>query len=128
MNGPLTHLQYIPEQHTDFIFSVVGEEFGFVGCLILIGLYLLLLSRMLAIIEKTYNDKFGSLLGVGIFTIFAFQITTNLLMVMGLFPVVGLPLPLLSYGGSSFTLFICCLGIMQSLALHQYNVKYLEKQ
>jgi len=126
LKGPLTHLHYIPEQHTDFIFSVIGEEAGFLGSFLVVILFCLLLFRILQSIERSYVDDFGNLLSVGIFGLFIFQIATNIFMALGLFPVVGIPLPLMSYGGSSTLLFWFMLGIIQSINLNSYKEKYQE--
>lgn len=122
--GPLTHLLYIPEQHTDFIFSVIGEEAGFLGAALVVILFLFLLFRMIYSIERAYADDFGNLIAVGIFGLFLFQITTNIFMAIGLFPVVGIPLPFMSYGGSSTVLFWFLLGLLQSINLNCYKEKY----
>ena len=98
-NGTQTNLAFLPEGHTDFIFSVLGEQFGFVGCLAVLVLYVLFLWRASSAC-KLYADPFITLVTMGACTIFLFHITVNIAMTVGLMPVTGLPLPFLSYGGS----------------------------
>jgi len=100
MSGTQNQLNFLPERHTDFIFSVIGEEWGFLGAILLLWLFLLLINRLLKIAEMT-NDQRGRLLVVGVAALLWFQVFTNIAMVIGIMPVVGLPLPLISYGGSS---------------------------
>lgn len=100
MSGTQNQLNFLPERHTDFIFSVVGEEWGFAGSLLVILLFCLLITRILSVAERT-NDFYGKLLVVGIAAMLSFQVIVNIAMTAGLMPVVGLPLPLISYGGSS---------------------------
>lgn len=109
--GTQTQLHFTPEGHTDFIFTVLAEEWGFVGCLVLLGLYLFLLSRCVAVAASA-RDKFGAILCVGIIAMLASQIMINMAMVMGMFPVVGIPLPLLSYGGTSIVTVSAALGLL----------------
>ena len=97
--GSQTNLAFLPEEHTDFIFSVLGEQFGFVGCLFILVLYTLFLWRASSTC-KQFADPFITLLTMGACTIFLFHIIVNIAMTVGLMPVTGLPLPFLSYGGS----------------------------
>lgn len=108
LQGTQTQLNFLPEQHTDFIFSVLGEEWGVIGSFLVIGLYFLIIYRGI-IIAKNANNRFGSLLAIGISTMLFCQVFVNIGMVTGILPVVGVPLPFLSYGGSS--LITICLGI-----------------
>lgn len=118
LSGTQNYLNFLPERHTDFIFSVVGEEWGFVGSLILLTLYFLLIRRMLHILDMTEN-VYGRLLIAGIATMICFQVVVNIGMTIGLFPVVGITLPLISYGGSSLlTTFV---GIAIVLSVHQWR-------
>ena len=94
LQGTQNHLDFLPEQHTDFIFSVFAEEWGFVGASALLGLYLMLLLRMVVIAART-RDRFGVLLTLAIGTIFFWQVTVNVGMTTGVLPVVGIPLPAL---------------------------------
>ncbi len=98
-NGTQTNLAFLPEEHTDFIFSVLGEQFGFVGCAVVLVLYALFLWRATSICKLT-SDSFVTLMVMGASTIFLFHILVNIAMTIGLMPVTGLPLPFLSYGGS----------------------------
>jgi rod shape determining protein RodA len=100
LSGTQNQLNFLPERHTDFIFSVIGEEWGFIGCVILLGLFLALIRRLLRIADFT-NDYAGKLLVAGAVTIIWMQVFVNIAMTIGLMPVVGLPLPLVSYGGSN---------------------------
>lgn len=100
LNGRLTKGSYVPAQHTDFVYSVAGEEFGFIGAAFVVILFLILLWRAVYIARYS-NDRFASLLSVGIFSFFAFHIFVNIGMTIGLMPITGVPLPFLSYGGSA---------------------------
>ena len=112
--GTQNQLSFLPERHSDFIFSVIGEEWGFFGCLLVVVMFGILLSRMLTIALQT-SDPQGRLLAVGIFSWIGFQAVVNMGMVMGLLPVVGVPLPLISYGGSSMVIVWMALGLLQSI-------------
>lgn len=98
-NGTQTNLAFLPEEHTDFIFSVLGEQFGFAGCAFVLVLYALFLWRASSICKLT-SDSFVTLMVMGASTVFLFHILVNIAMTIGLMPVTGLPLPFLSYGGS----------------------------
>ncbi len=113
--GTQSQLNFLPEHHTDFIFSVFGEEHGFVGCMIIFGLYLAFLLNALSIAYQS-NDKFGLLLAMGITFTFFWQIFINLGMVMGILPIVGVPLPFLSYGGSSLVASLLSVAILTNIA------------
>ncbi len=113
--GTQTQLDFIPEQHTDFIFSAVGEEFGFMGSLLLLGTFWLICMRLIWI-ACTANDNFGSLMAIGILAIVAFQTVINLSMTIGLAPITGIPLPWMSYGRSSLLSGFISLGLVESVA------------
>ena len=98
--GTQVQLNFLPARHTDFIFSVFTEEWGFIGGMTLIGMYLLLIARCLQYVGKA-KERSGTILMVGVTSIFATQIAINIGMVLGLFPIVGMPLPFMSYGGSA---------------------------
>ena len=98
--GRLTKGNYVPAQHTDFVFSIAGEEFGFIGAVFLISMFALILLRIIYI-AKNSNNKFASLIAVGIFSFFAFHIFINVGMTLGIMPITGVPLPFLSYGGTA---------------------------
>ncbi len=118
--GTQTQLHFIPEQHTDFIFSAFGEEFGLVGSIVLLALYLVIVYKGVSI-ARTARDSFGSLLAIGIVSYFLFHVFINIGMVSGLVPVVGIPLPFVSYGGSSLILSAIALAMLQ--AIHRRSRK-----
>ena len=113
-NGSQTNLSFLPEEHTDFIFSVLGEQFGFVGCAAILVLFTLFLWRASSIC-KTNDDPFVTLVTMGACTIFLFHITVNIAMTIGLMPVTGLPLPFLSYGGSFALVCMFLVGLLMCL-------------
>jgi rod shape determining protein RodA len=115
MQGTQTQLSFIPEHHTDFIFSVVGEEWGFVGCAVVLGLYYLLIQKTFDIARKA-RDREGSLLALGIASMFAVQIVINVGMTVGLLPVTGLTLPFISYGGSSLVFSYAAVGMLLNIS------------
>ena len=100
LNGTQTKLKYVPEQDTDFIFCTVGEEEGFLGCAIVLGLFLMLILRLIRLAERQ-PFRFGRVYGYCVLSIFLFHLFINVGMVLGLTPVIGIPLPFFSYGGSS---------------------------
>lgn len=106
---------FLPEAHTDSIFAIIGEELGFVGALILIGVYVFFLYKLYTMYMQT-SDKFAALLLGGIFAFFGFQITTNLLGMTGLMPLTGVPLPFISYGGSHILTSYMLMGIVINIA------------
>ncbi len=112
-----SRLNFLPERHTDFIFSVIGEEWGFIGCLAVMGLYVWLILAALLIARRA-KDTFGEVVSVGIATLFATHVVLNIGMAVGLLPVIGLPLPLISYGGSAMMTSLLALGILHSISAH----------
>lgn len=108
-------LNYLPENHTDFVFSIFNEEHGFIGSLILISLYLILFFRFIWLAQAVPR-VFDSIVAIGIMSLFFWHTFINMGMVMGLMPIVGLPLPLMSYGGSSLVTFGICTGIATSIS------------
>ena len=120
LNNTQGKLRFLPESHTDFIGSVFLEERGFIGGTILILLYIALIGQILYIADKT-DDKFGKYVCYGIATIFFFHIFVNMGMIMGIMPVTGLPLLLMSYGGSSLVFSFFMLGIVQSIKIYRNN-------
>jgi rod shape determining protein RodA len=114
LSGTQNQLNFLPERHTDFIFSVIGEEWGFVGSLMVAGLFLALIIRILNSISET-TDNQSKLLLLGIATFFSVQVVINLAMTIGMVPVVGLPLPFISYGGSSMLTSCIMVGLFSSI-------------
>jgi len=114
LQGKLTKLQFIPEQHTDFIFSALGEELGFLGCIIVLLLFFVLIKKLINIATNARSD-FESLIVIGIASIFLFQIIINLFMTIGLGPVTGIPLPFMSYGRTSLIINYISIGFVLSI-------------
>ncbi|MHA3915516.1 rod shape-determining protein RodA [Halovulum sp. GXIMD14793] len=118
MEGTQTQLSFLPEKHTDFIFTTLAEEFGFVGSISLLALYLLIV--IFAMVSMMRNrDRFGALLTGGIAATFFFFFAVNMAMVMGVIPVVGVPLPLVSYGGTAMLVLLGAFGLIQSAHIHR---------
>jgi rod shape determining protein RodA len=118
MQGTQSRLNFLPEKHTDFIFTTLAEEFGFVGAFSLLVLYALIIGFCLVAAFQN-RDRFSALLIVGVAANFFFYIAVNLSMVMGMAPVVGVPLPLLSYGGSAMLVLLVGFGLVQSAHVHR---------
>ncbi len=120
LKGTQAHLQFLPERHTDFVFSVLAEEWGFVGAAFVLLLYGVWILWGLDIASRA-RDDFGRLLAVGLTSILFFHVFVNVGMVLGLLPVVGVPLPLFSYGGSSvITTFVIC-GLLLNIRLRRFG-------
>ena len=119
--GTQSQLNFLPENHTDFIFAVIGEEFGFVGAIILLLLYLILLLRGIQIAREAY-DVFGRLLAVGITSMLAFHVLVNVGMTTGIMPVTGIPLPLVSYGISALTTDILAIAILMNIHMRKQKL------
>jgi rod shape determining protein RodA len=119
LHGTQNKLNFLPEEHTDFIFSVFAEEWGFIGCAILILLYLIFFILLIKISNKA-KDNFGALLVLGIMFIFFWQFFINIGMVIGILPVVGIPLPLISYGGTSLVVSYALIGLAINVAMRRY--------
>ena len=122
LNGKLTNLQFIPEQHTDFIFSALGEELGFFGCILVLFLFFVLISRLVKVSENA-RTNFESLIIIGIASTFLFQIIINLFMTIGLGPVTGIPLPFMSYGRTSLLINFICIGLALSTLNRSRSLK-----
>lgn len=118
MQGTQSRLNFLPEKHTDFIFTTLAEEFGFIGAFSLLILYALVLTFCISSAIQN-KDRFASLVTLGIAATFFFYFAINMLMVMGLAPVVGVPLPLVSYGGSSMLVLLAAFGLVQSAHIHR---------
>ena len=119
VKGTQSQLRFLPEQHTDFAFSVFAEEWGFIGCLVLIVLYLSLVLWGLSIARRC-NDRFGGLLAMGVTAMLFWHIVINMGMVIGMFPVVGVPMPFFSYGGTSMITSMVGIGILQSISMRRF--------
>jgi len=119
LKGTQTRLHFLPEQHTDFAFSVLAEEWGFFGSIILLLLYLFVILWGLGIARNS-KDRFGSILAVGIVAIIFWQVAINVAMVTGLLPVVGIPLLLFSYGGSSLITTMTAMGLLMNISMRRF--------
>jgi len=117
-HGPQSQLNFLPEQHTDFIFASIGEEWGFVGLIIIFILYFLLFSRIIKIAIRAENN-FARLFCVGSVIVFIFHVFVNIGMNLGILPITGIPLSFLSYGGSNLLINFIMLGIIQSIAIRE---------
>lgn len=119
LKGTQNVLSFLPEQHTDFVFSVMAEEWGFVGSFVLLGLFMALILQGLSV---AYNcrDPFGVILSTGLTMMIFWQVIINIGMVMGLLPVVGIPLPFISYGGSSIIATMICVGILMNISMRRF--------
>lgn len=122
-HGTQTQLNFIPEQHTDFIFSAIGEELGFVGCLLLLFAFWLICLRLI-LIAQSAKDDFGSLLAIGVLSMLVFQVIVNISMTIGIAPVTGIPLPWVSYGRSALVTNFIALGLVESVANYRQRLKY----
>ncbi|MFC2966565.1 rod shape-determining protein RodA [Acidimangrovimonas pyrenivorans] len=118
LQGTQSRLNFLPEKHTDFIFTTLGEEFGFVGAFSLLMLYVLIIVFCISSAMQT-KDRFSALLILGVAATFFFYFAVNMSMVMGLAPVVGVPLPLVSYGGSAMLVLLAGFGLVQSAHIHR---------
>jgi rod shape determining protein RodA len=118
LQGTQTNLDFVPEQHTDFIFTVVGEEFGFVGAMTLLGLFGIVIWRAFRT-ATTSKDAFGTYLAAGIASMLALQMFVNVGMTVGIMPITGIPLPFVSYGGSSLLLNCAAIGILLNVHMRR---------
>jgi rod shape determining protein RodA len=122
-HGTQTQLNFIPEQHTDFIFAAIGEELGFIGSIGVLLIFLLICYRLLVIAQNA-KDDFGSLIAIGVFSMIIFQVFVNIGMTIGLSPVTGIPLPYLSHGRSALLMNFLALGLVESVANHRQKMRY----
>ena len=118
LQGSQSYLDYLPEKHTDFIFTLFSEEFGFVGAVFILIIYALIIYRI-ALVGRNSRNNFARLFCYGFAAAFFVYVTVNMAMVLGLLPIVGAPLPIMSYGGSSMLSVMIGLGIVMSCKLHQ---------
>lgn len=121
--GTQNQLNFLPEQHTDFIFSVLGEEFGFLGALVLLILYFILIMRCINIAVSA-RDTYGMLIIAGVVTMFTFHILVNIGMTTGIMPVTGLPLPFMSYGGSAFLSNMIAVGLVLNIGMRRQKIRF----
>jgi len=119
MKGTQCKLGFLPEQQTDFIFSALGEEWGLVGSLLLVGLYLALILWGLRIAVEA-KDRFGAILAFGVVSMFFWHVLINIGMVLGMMPVVGIPLPFLSYGGSFLISTLIGIGLLLNVSMRRF--------
>lgn len=119
LNGTQNKLHFLPEKHTDFIFSVWAEEWGFIGCAGLLVLFALLILLSLRVARRS-KDRYGSLLVVGMTALILWQVIINIGMVIGLLPVVGITLPFVSYGGSSLIALCIAIGLIENVSMRRY--------
>jgi rod shape determining protein RodA len=124
LQGKLTNLQFIPEQHTDFIFSALGEELGFLGCIVVLFLFFFLIKKLINT-AKSARNNFESLIVIGIAAIFIFQIIINIFMTIGLGPVTGIPLPFMSYGRTSLIINFISIGFVLSILKRSRSLRNL---
>ncbi|MBN1631683.1 MAG: FtsW/RodA/SpoVE family cell cycle protein, partial [Thermoleophilia bacterium] len=117
LQGTQHSLNFLPERHTDFIFAVIGEEFGFLGAALLVGLFVLVVWRSFRIARMS-RDIYGTLISAGIAGVLVFQVFVNIGMTIGIMPVTGLPLPFLSFGSSSLVVFLMAIGLLESIHVH----------
>lgn len=120
MHGTQTHLKFLPERHTDFIFSLINEEFGLLGGGIILLLFVILIYRILQISIET-KEASGKILCVAVASVTFFQVFVNSAMTVSLMPVVGIPMPFISYGGSSMITFMGMMGLVNSVSMRKYN-------
>lgn len=125
--GTLTHLNFVPENHTDFIFSVVGETLGFVGALVLLALYAFLVFRMLLLAYYTH-DRFGRLIIVGVTAMLLFHVYQNIGMCIGVMPITGIPLPFISYGGTNLVVNMAGIALVLNVTKNKASVDLTQKQ
>lgn len=117
---------FMPEPHNDFIFAIIGEEFGLIGCIFIITLFIILLVRGTYIASKA-KDYYGYLLAMGIITVIGVQAIINIAVVSGSMPVTGVPLPLISYGGTSLVINLSALGVVLNISRHKRSIKEIKK-
>lgn len=122
LKGTQNALSFLPEHHTDFIFSVLAEDWGFIGSAAVLFLFLMLIVWSLNIAHGC-RDPFGSLLAIGITALIGWEVFINIGMVMGLMPVVGIPLPFISYGGSAVLSMMLCMGILMNISMRKYLIE-----
>ncbi|HYF91473.1 MAG TPA: rod shape-determining protein RodA [Symbiobacteriaceae bacterium] len=121
--GTQNQLGFLPEQHTDFIFSVVGEELGFVGGAVILALFLLLLWRIMSV-AATSKDRYGTLIATGVTAMIGFHVLENVGMTLGVMPVTGIPLPFISYGGSALMANMIAIGLVLNVGMRRQKIMF----
>jgi len=121
--GKQTQLGFIPDQETDFIFTAIGEEKGFFGCSVVLGLFGLLLWRTLHI-SANAKDRLGQLMAAGIAALFFLHLIVNVGMTLGMMPVKGMPLPFVSYGGSNLITNMICIGLLENIYMRRHKIVF----
>ncbi|MDQ2817368.1 MAG: rod shape-determining protein RodA [Candidatus Eremiobacteraeota bacterium] len=124
-HGTQTQLGFVPEHSTDFIFTVIGEELGFLGAMLLLALYGVLFVAGLACVSAS-RDRYGLLISVGIIAMLVFHVLVNIGMTIGIMPITGIPLPFISYGGSSLITFLMSVGILLNIHLQRHKISFSE--
>jgi rod shape determining protein RodA len=120
LKGTQSRLDFLPAQHTDFIFSVLGEELGFIGCLSVIGLFSFIIWRGVRI-ASTVQSRFSSLMAIGLVSVILFHVFVNVGVTVGIMPVTGIPLPFISYGGSFMVLNMLSMGLLLNISAHRHE-------
>lgn len=118
--GEQTNLSYVPEQHTDFIFTAIGEELGFIGSSTVLALFAIIAWRIWRI-SRAAPDATGTLICIGVVSMFVFHVFENVGMTMGIMPITGIPLPFVSYGGSAILLMFMAVGLINNIYMHRYE-------
>lgn len=121
--GTQSQLNFLPENHTDFIFSVIGEELGFIGCVVVILLFFVMMYRGIEI-ARTASDDYGSLLAIGVVSMIGFQVLVNIGMTTGIMPVTGIPLPFMSYGVSSLTTNMIGIALLENIYMKHKKLMF----
>lgn len=121
--GSQSQLNFLPSQHTDFIFAVLAEKLGFVGASLILALFTLLIARMIIVAYRS-RDRFGMFIAVGVASMFIFHILVNVGMNMGIMPVTGIPLPFISYGGTSLIVALAAIGLVESIAVRHKKISF----
>jgi len=123
MHGTQTQLSFIPQQYTDFIFSAIGEELGIIGAVLVLILFAIVIYRAIMLAGEA-RDFYGSILAAGIAAMLAFQMFINIGMTLSILPVVGVPLPFISFGGTALIMNMCAVGILQSIAMRRHKLLF----
>jgi rod shape determining protein RodA len=121
-NGAVTSLEYVPFQYADFIFSAIGEQLGFVGAAVILGIYAIVGMRMFRAMQLA-GDQFGRLICAGAFAFMMFSVFENVGMNIGIMPVTGIPLPFISYGGSAVVAFFVAIGLVANVEMHRRTIR-----